>query len=306
MVAFAQSPALINHAHATAIRVDLPLLDSDPLFEVWSTNEPIHNLHKGNIHARASGSLLFARLDLAQAPAQDLEALSFSAYTQIFEFLSGAGYPHLWRIWHYLPDIGGSEHGRERYHNFNLGRHDAFRAQGRAIGDNQVPAACALGTHGEHLSWYFIAGRAPGTAIENPRQTSAYHYPAQYGPRSPTFARAMLTEVSGAQQLFISGTASIVGHASQHPDDIDAQTRETLLNLQTVLSQARGAGLHYPAPGARLTLKVYLHQPAHLSRVRQEIRATFGEVDTLYLQADICRKELLLEIEAFCVSAGAT
>jgi len=36
------------------------------------------------------------------------------------------------------------------------------------------------------------ASRAEPTALENPRQTSAYRYPRRYGPRSPAFARATL------------------------------------------------------------------------------------------------------------------
>ena len=37
--------------------------------------------------------------------------------------------------------------------------------------------------------------------------------------------------------LFVSGTASIVGHETQHRGDVVAQTRETLANLSSVLAE---------------------------------------------------------------------
>ena len=49
-----------------------------------------------------------------------------------------------------------------------------------------------------------------GTPVENPRQVSAYRYPREYGPQSPTFARALLPP-SPRVPLLLSGTASIDG-----------------------------------------------------------------------------------------------
>jgi hypothetical protein len=57
---------------------------------------------------------------------------------------------------------------------------------------------------------------------------SAYDYPRQYGPAAPSFSRAALTP---DPLLLISGTASIVGHASVHLGDVTAQLEETLANL---------------------------------------------------------------------------
>ena len=68
---------------------------------------------------------------------------------------------------------------------------DALIAYRRDLTGN-VPAACALGSrNGSPLVIYFLASRQPVTPVENPRQISAYDYPAQYGPK-PAFSRASI------------------------------------------------------------------------------------------------------------------
>jgi len=98
-------------------------------------------------------------------------------------------------------------------------------------------------------------------------------------------------------KLFISGTASIVGHETLHAGDIAKQTRETLANIRALLEQASAAAGGNPRP----LLKVYLKHPEHLALVRAQITEEFGAgVQAIYLQADICRSDLLLEIEGVC------
>jgi len=167
-----------------------------------------------------------------------------------------------------------------------------------------VPAASALGTSaGGPLTVYFIAGKGAGTPIENPRQVPAYDYPEVYGKFSPSFSRATLANRVTGHMLFISGTASIVGHHTVHLGDVVAQTRETLHNIRAVVDEAnRVAGAVLYAP-ERLKYKVYL-------RRSEDIAAVVGECATLtgvgpppvYLHADICRADLLVEIEAVGVA----
>ena len=62
--------------------------------------------------------------------------------------------------------------------------------------------------------------------LENPRQLAAWRYPRQYGPRPPTFARAMLAPDAVRLPLMLSGTGAVVGHASLQDDDLQAQLGE--------------------------------------------------------------------------------
>jgi enamine deaminase RidA (YjgF/YER057c/UK114 family) len=272
--------------------LDIPVLgDYDGCHEVWSSTAPVTACNTDSIRGASDGAMLFGALQLLQQDGQTLESLSATAYTQIFAFLAQQGYPHLWRIWHYFPQINDDERGLERYRCFNVGRHEAFAVAGRNIDQGSVPAASALGSDSGPLTLYFIAGRHPGAAFENPRQTRAWQYPDQYGPRSPAFARAMLITQGGQRSFFISGTASVVKSESLHAGDVAAQVKETLRNVRVLLEQTDvGAG--------RMLLKTYLRHAKDLPQVRALVENEFGaDCGIVYLRSDICRADLLLEIE---------
>jgi len=274
--------------------VDIPLLGGyDTSFEIWSSSDPVTPCNHGDISGAADGRVLFGSLQLEQAPGDTLETLAERAYTGIFNFTERQGYPHLLRVWHYFPQINDPEHGLERYRCFNVGRHDAFVASGRGIGEESVPAASALGSNSGPLVMYFLAGKQPGKAVENPRQVSAYRYPELFGPRSPAFVRAMLATFGRQQSFFISGTASIVGYETLHQGDVQGQTGETLRNIRALMQQ-----LPSHAGKGRMLLKAYIRYAADLPQIRAQIESEFGtDCKTVYLQSNICRSDLLLEIE---------
>src|SRR5690606_26311186 len=90
-------------------------------------------------------------------------------YRQVFKMLDAASMPHLWRCWHYLPDIHRDvASGQNRYMHFNAGRHAAYVARygGEKLGA-WLPAASAVGHDGTDLVCHVLAGRTPGVAIEN-------------------------------------------------------------------------------------------------------------------------------------------
>lgn len=203
----------------------------------------------------------------------------------------------------YVNRINAAEpDGLERYRHFNAGRQQAFIDACRSAFDG-TPAACALGTAQGPLRVFFLAGPRAPIVIENPRQISAYHYPTSYGPRSPTFSRAALVEAGGGRQaLFISGTASIVGHATMHVGDVRRQSEETLTNLAAVREVAASrAGAEFAA--SELIYTVYVRHRDDLATVREVFEQHVGSRsaaahNAVYLLADICRAELLVEIEA--------
>ena len=110
----------------------------------------------------------------------------------------------------------------------------------------------------------------------------------------------MLPHAHDGLPLLISGTASIVGHRSLHPGDVDAQLAETLANLQALIDVAR---THRPSLPPRLgagsPLKVYVRHRGDLPRVATRLDALLPpEVPRLLLHGEVCRAELLVEIEA--------
>lgn len=231
-----------------------------------------------------------------------LRAATHRAYADLFDVLGRSSTPHLLRLWNYITDINVESDGVERYRQFNIGRQQAFLEAQRSAFEGS-PAACALGAQRGPLRVSFLAGRHAPEAIENPRQVSAYRYPSAYGPRAPTFSRAALAAVGNDRQaLFISGTASIVGHETLHLGDVARQTQESMTNigvLREIASQRAGRDFAID----ELVYTVYVRRADDLPAVRAEFERVVGAAsraarEALYLQADICRSTLLVEIEA--------
>jgi chorismate lyase / 3-hydroxybenzoate synthase len=243
-----------------------------------------------------------------EAAEGELEAAAYRLYRDVFALLQERGAPHLLRLWNYLPRINEHSSGLERYRQFNIGRQQAFIDSGAAAFEGS-PAACAIGTAGGALALHFIAGRTPPRALENPRQVPAWRYPQAYGPRAPTFSRAALVAMGGGEVgLWISGTASIVGHESVHTGDVRAQVRETVANLRTVLATAQ-AQTTAALSLAGLQCCVYVRHAGEQAAVREELDAAWGAgspaaAAAVYVQADICRAELRVEVEGHLVAPG--
>lgn len=304
VIAFGNDEPSIRSLDCPATWIDMPVPGGDSMLEVWTSDAPVVRDDADGIAGARNADVLFGCLTVAEDG--NLEAATHHAYCRIFDYVDSRGYGHLLRLWNYFPAINDDSDGLERYRKFSIGRHDAFIARRRIIDQKDVPAACALGSRRGPLVIYFIAARNAGQPVENPRQISAYHYPAQYGPRSPTFSRAMLMRAGdksarSESALFISGTASIVGHETLYIGDAVAQARETFTNIRAVMARASAEQPDATGP-TDVYLKVYLRDPGYLPIVQTHLSKTFADVaEVIYLQADICRADLLLEIEAVCL-----
>jgi chorismate lyase/3-hydroxybenzoate synthase len=285
-----------------------PLVTADGVCEVWRADGPKTSGRIGAVQFRASEQLLYGcisvpeNIALSGGPYNErspLELATMRAYTDIFAALDALAYPQLVRIWNYVSSINQDADEGERYWQFNKARQESFLSRKLPIVDT-VPAGSALGTPmGSPLVIYFLASRVAMRAIENPRQVSAYHYPSQYGPRSPTFSRAALLTEPAGDTLLVSGTASILGHESVHTDDVAAQTRETIANINVLITEANRLSRDPRYAADMLAYKVYVRNPQHLPTIATELRAAVGHRATVtYLHADVCRRDLLVEIEA--------
>ena len=296
--------ASLERTDIASVWVDMPAIGTDRAFEVWTSTAPVQGETRGRIRSARNAQILFGCVEIPEDDRTDYDVLIYNDYCGIFDYLDDLGYPNLIRIWHYLPDINLNEGALERYKRFSLGRHEAFVAKGRAI-STDAPAASAVGKRSGNTVICFLAAPRPGIPIENPRQVSAYSYPVQYGPRGPTFSRALFTSWDDLQQLYISGTAAIFGHLSQHEGDAGAQAGDTIVNLRSVMDEARAHGLIDVRQNTELLFKVYLRQPEFHAIAETQLREAFGPAPSIiYLQADICRRELLLEIEVVCATGS--
>jgi chorismate lyase / 3-hydroxybenzoate synthase len=320
VVGFEKLPALHGARIPVAASMTPSLGAGDDLCEIWRVEGPAVQLSdgaatQGRVRYRFCDELMFGSVCIEERDMQNpgvgsgrMRSLGDSAallratevaYQEIFAVLKETQHRHLLRIWNYLPEINGEADGDERYRHFNSARRLAFRNSGRAT-VGTVPAACALGSRaGSPISIYFLAARQTPTMIENPRQTSAYHYPPKFGRHSPIFSRACVLSESAGINLFVSGTSSIVGHETLHQGDVTAQTQETMANISALLDECNRAMGSTRYSLDRLKYKVYVRQPADLGAIKSTLDGFLeSSASVLYLHADVCREDLLVEIEA--------
>jgi enamine deaminase RidA (YjgF/YER057c/UK114 family) len=257
-------------------------------------------LYVGDVHPAAAAGPICER--------------SLSAFRTASQRLNSAGwrFDDVIRTWLYLGDITGAEGETCRYLELNRARAEFYRnlnfgaglvpsAPPRAI----FPASTGIGAGGDDLAIGCIAIRPdrPDVALfplENPLQTSAYDYAHQYGKETPKFVRAMAVATGQLVTTFISGTASITAAESRH-DSVEQQTHQTLDNIEALIDSE--SFRCYPGLGRGATLddlaaaRVYVKRQGEYDAVRAICRTRLGELPTIYVVGDICRPELLVEIE---------
>jgi len=272
------------------LQVPLPPLGAISPHECWSVDAAVVAGSSGELRWAAGGGWRMTAIEIEEADTPDIRAASRNAYERLIEHIRTSPECHLQRVWNYLGAINAGEGDAERYRLFCSGRAHGLAAH--AV--TQYPAATAIGHHGPRglLQVYALSAVQPGLAMENPRQVSAWKYPREYGPTAPSFARAMRLP-NGA--LAISGTAAVIGHASHHREDVTAQAGETFANLGLLLERAR-----MPAFDADSPLKVYVRHPQDAPAVRAALARHLGSaVPCVLLHGDICRRELLVEIDGW-------
>lgn len=264
--------------------------------EVWRSAGPVRHGHQDGIAWAEDGSLQFGSLELDEPDGDDIGAAACEAYQRLIAFTTERGYPELLRIWNYLDAITEGEGDQERYRRFCSGRAEGLGE----FESTRLPAATAIGKVDgcRRLQVYWLAGKAAGRPLENPRQISAWRYPREYGPQPPSFARAMLAPTT-AVPLLLSGTAAIVGHRSLHADSIETQLDETLANFGSLIGAAREFRPDLPAGfGAGSRLKVYVRDQDHLDHIADLLNQRLDPtVPRIILHAEVCRGELALEID---------
>ena len=203
----------------------------------------------------------------------------------------GMTFAHVVRTWFFMDDILGW------YDQFNTVRNSFFRD--RRVFGGLVPASTGVGmpnADGAALVGGLLAihPRSTGVrafAVPSPLQCPALDY-------SSAFSRAVEVHVPGERHLYISGTASIgADGASLFAGDLDAQIARTMAVVEAILasrnmtwSDARRSVAYFP------DLK---DAPRFAAYCR-----SFGlpGLTAIPVQATICRKELLFEIELDAVS----
>jgi len=232
--------------------------------------------------------------------------------------LEGAGsrFDDMVRTWFFLGDITGSSLGKQRYQEFNRARTEVYRGirfssllAGESAQGVIYPASTGIGMAGRDVAVGCLAVQAsPQHArlipLENPRQTPACDYPRTCSADSPKFSRATALVHGDELTIWISGTASIVQAETRHVGDLAKQVEETLDNIESLIAPANLAAQGI-AGGARLSelakMRVYLKRPEDYADCKAICDRRAAGVPTIYAIADVCRPELLVEIEGLAL-----
>jgi enamine deaminase RidA (YjgF/YER057c/UK114 family) len=231
---------------------------------------------------------------------------------------AGATFKDVVRTWLYVGGITEPEREIERYRELNRARTDFFDQQ-EAAGQMNIhregaafyPASTGIGMSGLGLSVCCLALQSDRPDVrllplENPLQTSAYNYARQFSLKSPKFSRAMAVVIGDYVTTWVSGTASIVNSETVFPDDVEKQTEQTIDNIRNLIHADNFARHGCPGAGAELhdlaKVRVYIKRPDDYDQVRAICERRFGHLPTIYAQADVCRSDLLVEIEGVAFS----
>ena len=257
---------------------------------------------------------------LTATPTVDAYAQTGDALEQMRHALAraGLGFEHVVRTWFYLGGITASEEEKERYRELNRARTDCYQdiqfcsALRPVVNGHPIyPASTGIGMSGTGLVVSCVALETSRKdlilqPLENPQQTPAYAYHARYSAKSPKFSRAMALVAGDDITTWVSGTASIVDAESRYIGDIARQTEQTIDNIECLIAAPNFAAHGIPGAGATLgdlaKIRVYLKRTEDLAACQAVCQRRFREVPAIYAVADVCRPELLVEIEGVAFS----
>ncbi len=219
-----------------------------------------------------------------------------AAYMRLLEkAVSRDGY-HAIRVWNFIPGIHDQmEPGRDRYMAFNAGRYQALLGLfGGLDGLYQfAPAATGVGWSGNDLIIHALIAKSTGRSIQNPAQVPPVKYSSRFGPMPPSFSRA--TAVNDV--LFVSGTASISGEESRHIGLLEPQWRLSMEHISSLISS--WSARRDESPLDLITdARIYLPDASNYERINRYAEQTFRSgANVEIVRADLCRRELMVEIE---------
>ncbi len=315
---------------ATAYVVQPPCEGKRLAIEAWGVS------HKGNGHfdiERVSDNFVIVHHSdiewahcagiVPQTNAESVHERSLDAFRVMRDTLASRGFrlDQMARTWLYLGDIVGPEADTQRYKELNRARADfyegiSFLAEHvpPAFNGSVYPASTGIGTSNREVMMGCIALSTQRTdlvmvPLENPLQTSAFQYEAAHSPSSPKFSRAMAIVGRRTAAILISGTASILDAETKFPGDVERQTHQTLDNIAALIARDNFARYGVARAGATLDdlvlARVYIKRQNDYERTRAICEERLGELPTIYAVADVCRPELLVEIEGVAFARTA-
>lgn len=290
--------ALESREGSLALSLSSPLLRGTGTECLFPDELHLETMDEGLVLGHAGELLVFAQVSPLE---RNIAAQTKRYYQQLLSHLVDYS---LLRIWNYIPAINAIDRGMEHYQAFCVGRAEAFEMHFAAHGlEARYPAGSAVGIKGDQMVMYGVACRSREEAhyFENPDQIPAYRYPPRYGPKPPSFSRASVFNHVSGEVVYISGTASVIGHETRHPHQIDKQLQTTKSLLDSLFDQlewSKGGPLSADWLH-QANLCLYLRDASAAPLAETWMRTHFPLADGHWrmVQADLCRSDLVAEIE---------
>lgn len=212
------------------------------------------------------------------------------------------------RQWNYLERITEFDGECQRYQAFNEARSSFYAS---ATWNNGYPAATGIGMQWGGVVIDFTAVKTEGpecrsVPLDNALQIAAHAYSQQVlmgklsadlGKITPKFERARVLESGNERMIYVSGTAAIRGEQSLTEVGVLPQMGITLENINYLISGKNLQSKGVAGEGVLLMIRVYLKYPDDLEAVEAYIGGQLAGLPVIYLLADVCREELLVEVE---------
>jgi len=196
---------------------------------------------------------------------------------------------------------------KQNYQIFNDVRTEFYN---RSNYKNGYPAATGIGMSSGGVILEFIAVTNSETnsiiPLKNPRQIDAHQYTnkvlvgaGREIKATPKFERAKVLVAENCHKVFISGTAAILGENTINDNNVETQTEITIDNIDSLISSQNmnTHGILMYGKTAKEYIRVYVKDEKEIPKVKQVCQKRWGNIQALYLVSDICRDDLLVEIE---------
>ena len=278
-------------------------LDSGITLEIHSFNPDEndrleYNSYKGFSYVVVKNNI--GRFLYAGGLQSTLDKKIYSQAVDVFDVLHGIlnkegfAVDSIVRQWNYIEHITSFDNeGNQHYQMFNNARSLFYS---KAEWPNGYPAATGIGTFGGGVIVDVDAVMPENSSIsivpiDNKLQIAAHSYSGSVlerdinGKTTPKFERAKSIGIDGNRMVYISGTAAIRGEESLHGVGVINQLEVTLENIRQLTG------------GSKVKLfRVYLKDEEFYEKVHGMLDAE-KNLQVSYLLSDVCRDELLIEIE---------
>jgi enamine deaminase RidA (YjgF/YER057c/UK114 family) len=230
--------------------------------------------------------------------------------TQAILNQEGLSIKNIIRQWNYIEDIAiveDVEDAPQNYQDFNDVRAKYYNRVKFAQG---YPAATGIGQDTGGVIVGFIAVSDSDIIsimpIANPGQIDAHRYSelvlegSSEQKCTPKFERAKLVSIGTRNYIYVSGTASILGEETVHVGDVEKQTLTTIENIKRLFSKENQdkLGLDFKVEEIQFShLRVYVKHKKDFPAVEKVCEAELNCKSSLFLESDVCREDLLVEIE---------